>query len=95
MVRPFYTWFLIGVLSVFSGVGASGSFSLIPRAPTLDGSSVLRPRKGRSYTLPGGMVRVRRPHAASSPNIGAEIPDDLMSLEDFLAESEKTPNRVG
>lgn len=31
----------------------------------------------------------------SGPNMDpSNIPDDLMSLEDFLAESEKTPNRV-
>ncbi len=68
-----------------------GPEGLIPRAPTLEGSPFLRPRKGRSYTLPAG---VTRPHAASSPSVQPESVDDLMSLEDFLAESDKTPNRV-
>ena len=66
--------------------------TLIPRAPTFDGSPFLRPRKPRSYTMPAGM---KRPHShASIPSIEQERIDELMSLEDFLAESDKTPNRV-
>ena len=54
--------------------------------------------------LPGmGVVKLRhgtaRPQFASptgAPNFDPDrIPDDLISLEDFLAESEKHPNRVG
>ena len=67
----------------------------------MDGSQFLRPRKNRAYTLPGlGPVKMRRGgHSAAaiaSPIVEPErSTDDLMSLEDFLAESEKTPNRVG
>lgn len=67
--------------------------SLVPRAPTSDGSPFLRTRKGRSYTLPTGAVRLRHPRELASAEADGP-PDDLMSLEDFLAESEKTPNRV-
>ena len=77
--------------------GAAGS-GLIPRAPTLEGSAVLRSRKGRSVNIPGmGNVKLR--HGVSHSYYGGytdpdRTPDDLMSLADFLAESEKTPNRV-
>ena len=70
-----------------------GASSLIPRAPTLDGNPFIRPRRGRSYTLPAGS-KLKRPTHASSPSFQPERTDELMSLEDFLAESDKTPNRV-
>ena len=73
--------------------------NLIPRPSTFENSPFLRPRKGRSINIPGvGPVKLR--HGASHSYYGSgcsdpdKIPDDLMSLEDFLAESEKTPNRV-
>ena len=84
-------------LSPISGAG------LIPRAATFDGSPFIRHRKNRggSLILPGmGPVKLRHgsthiPYGHSGPNMDpGNIPDDLMSLEDFLAESEKTPNRV-
>lgn len=68
----------------------AGASSLIPRAPTLD--PFVRPRRGRSYTLPAG-AKIRHPTHASSPGFEPERTDELMSLEDFLAESDKTPNR--
>ena len=42
--------------------------------------------------MPTG-VKLRHP-PSSSPRVMSELNEDLMSLEDFLAESEKTPNRV-
>ena len=75
------------------------SSGLVPRAPTFDGSPFLRPRKNRgaAVNLPGmGQVKLR-PGSTHTPLHNFDpgnIPDDLMSLEDFLAESEKTPNRV-
>ena len=75
------------------------SSGLVPRAPTFDGSPFLRPRKNRgaAVSLPGmGQVKLR-PGSTHTPLHNFDprnIPDDLMSLEDFLAESEKTPNRV-
>ena len=64
----------------------------------MDGSPFLRQKKTRSYTLPGiGAVKMRHghSHAAASPVIEPErSSDNLISLEDFLAESEKTPNKV-
>lgn len=76
------------------------SAGLVPRAPTFDGSPFLRPRKNRAaaVNLPGmGAVKLRpgSTHAPLQNFNPGNIPDDLMSLEDFLAESEKTPNRVG
>lgn len=70
-----------------------GGPPLIPRAPTMDGSPFLRPRKNRSYTMPSVKYN-KHTHASSSPSVEAELADDLMSLEDFLAENDKTPNRV-
>ena len=66
------------------------------RAPTLEGSPFMRPRKVRSYTLPGmGAVKMRRGQAsAASPSVEPEKSDGLISLEDFLAENDKTPNKV-
>ena len=49
-------------------------------------------RKKRSNTMPS-TVKLRHP-PASSPQVMPEINEHLMSLEDFLAESDRTPNRV-
>lgn len=47
----------------------------------------LRHGSSHSHSLYGSGVGL--------PNMDPDrIPDDLMSLEDFLAESQKTPNRV-
>ena len=43
--------------------------------------------------MPSSMVKLRHP-PSSSGRVGPGLSEDLMSLEDFLAESEKTPNRV-
>ena len=43
--------------------------------------------------MPSSMVKLRHP-PASSGRVGPGLSEDLMSLEDFLAESDKTPNRV-
>lgn len=82
----------------------SGS-SHMNRVPSFEGSPFLRQRKSRSVIIPGvGPVKLRHgsshSHSQYSSGVGLpnfdpdRIPDDLMSLEDFLAESEKTPNRV-
>ena len=68
------------------------NLSLVPRAPTMDGSPFIRPRKGRSLTLPSG-VKIRNPASTQSAAF-PEGKDKEMSLEDFLAE-DHTPNRVG
>ena len=39
-------------------------------------------------------VKLRHQPPSSSPKMLPGVSEDLMSLEDFLAESEKTPNRV-
>ncbi len=72
------------------------SSSYVPRAPTLDGSPFMRPRKARSYTLPGiGAVKMRHAQAGALSSLEPERSDNnLITLEDFLAESEKTPNKV-
>ena len=70
---------------------SAGQSGLIPRGPT----SMETPpyiRKKRSNTMPGN-VKLRHP-PASSPQIMPDINEHLMSLEDFLAESDRTPNRV-
>jgi hypothetical protein len=48
-------------------------------------------RKKRSNTMPT-TVKLRHPPPASSPRV-IPITEDLMSLEDFLAETDRTPNR--
>ena len=78
-------------IPVYSGAGAS---ALVPRAPTAEGSPFLRQKKSRSYTLPGiGPVKLRHGPVAS-PSMEPDRSDNLLSLEDFLAEANKTPNRV-
>ncbi len=68
--------------------------SYVPRAPTLDGSPFIRPRKNRANTLPGG-VKLRHAHIGASSGFEPErLDNNLITLEDFLAESEKTPNKV-
>ena len=76
--------------------------NLRSRQPVFEGSPFLRPRKTRSVNLSG--VKLRHNSSRSQSQYGSgvvvpsldpdRIPDDVMSLEDFLAESEKTPNRV-
>ena len=74
-----------------SGAAAA---ALVPRAPTAEGSPFLRQKKSRSYTLPGlGPVKLRH-GPAPSPSLEPDRADNLLSLEDFLAEANKTPNRV-
>lgn len=62
----------------------------------MDGSPFIRPRKTRANTLPGGAgVKLRHAHAGASSGFEPERSDtNLITLEDFLAESEKTPNKV-
>jgi hypothetical protein len=71
-------------------IAAAGQSGLIPRGPT----SMETPpymRKKRSNTMPSN-VKLRHP-PASSPQIMPDINEHLISLEDFLAESDRTPNR--
>ena len=56
---------------------------------TPGGVTPLKLRSGSTHS------QLRYSGGAGLPNLDPDkIPDDLMSLEDFLAESEKTPNRV-
>ena len=78
----------------YSGAAAAAAAALVPRAPTAEGSPFLRQKKSRSYTLPGiGPVKLRH-GPAPSPSMEPDRADNLLSLEDFLAEANKTPNRV-
>lgn len=65
--------------------GGVSSSSLMARGPVVDSTPYVRPKK-RSSTLP----HLSRP--SQTPGSGVLDPD-LMSLEDFLNESDKTPNR--
>ena len=71
-------------------VDSAGAASLVARGPMLENTPHFRPKKNRSSTLP----HLSRP-AGQTPGsaVSGGMDPDLMSLEDFLNESDKTPNR--
>lgn len=74
-----------GATEEADGVSAS---SLVARGPVVDSTPYVRPKK-RSSTLP----HLSRPSQTPGSTTSGVLDPDLMSLEDFLNESDKTPNR--
>ena len=70
--------------------GGGMAASLVARGPMVDSTPYIRQKKARASTLP----HLSRPGGGGqTPGSAAGIDPDLMSLEDFLNESDKTPNR--
>ena len=68
----------------------------LPRGPLLAGSSpvTLRKRKTQSMIVPSSHDGPSIGSSAVTPFMLPEKQSDVMSLEEFLAETNKTPNRV-
>ena len=83
---------------VFWYSGAAAAAALVPRVPTAEGRPFLQQKKSRSYTLPpqAGLGPVKLRHSpAPSPSMEPDRADsNLLSLEEFLALANETPNRV-
>lgn len=78
--------------------GSTGDLStgFIPRAATFNPNTpvTLRQRKTRSLALPSNTKMANLAQIYGSPKMFAAHANDVLTLDDFLAETEKTPNRV-